>query len=297
MEVSSLPGQQDGIYQRNITKPPAQDRGLLSLLSLKGRTAVVTGAAKGIGYAVVEAFAEAGANVALWYNSNDEGIERAAKVSEKYGVTCKAYKVDVTDEAALKTTLDQSVKDLNGRLDIFVANVGIAWVHGRTIDSPSEKFHEILNVNFVTAYYSAKAAGKYFERQTTEGTDINGEKLDNYTTGSFIVTSSIAGRKQLIPIVQTAYNATKAALTHFAKGLAVEYVQFARVNIVSPGFIVTEAMETVPESMRAVWQVRTPMGREGSMSEIKGVYVYLASDASSFTTGTEIIVDGGNTIL
>ncbi|KAK6519558.1 hypothetical protein TWF281_003384 [Arthrobotrys megalospora] len=291
------PGQQDGIYQHNNTQPPPQERGLFSLLSLKGRTAIVTGAAKGIGYAIVEAFAEAGANVALWYNSNEGAMEKAAKISETYGITCKAYKVDVTDEAALKATLDQSVKDLNGRLDIFVANVGIPWLYGRTIDSPSEQFHHILNVNFASAYYSAKAAGKYFERQKNEGTDINGVKLDNYTTGSFIVTSSTAGQRQLVPQAYTPYNATKAALTSFAKGLAIEYIQFARVNIVSPGYVATEALGAAPDPMRLAWKGRTPMGREGSVNEIKGAYVYLASDASSFATGTEIVIDGGYTSI
>ncbi|KAK6358503.1 hypothetical protein TWF730_007835 [Orbilia blumenaviensis] len=287
------PGQQDGIFQHNNTNPPGQDRGVFSLLSLKGRTAVVTGAAKGIGYAVVEAFAEAGANVALWYNSNEEAVERAKKVSETY--EGKAYKVDVADEAALKATLDQSVKDLDGRLDVFVANVGIPWLYGRIIDSPSEQFHNILNINFVSAYYSAKAAGKYFERQKKEGTDINGAKLENYTTGSFIVTSSIASTRQLLPQAYTPYNATKAALTHFAKGLAIEYIQFARVNIISPGYIATEALGGAPDIMRIAWKGLTPMGREGTMSEIKGAYVYLASDASSFATGTEIVLDGGYT--
>ncbi|KAF3179295.1 Sorbose reductase sou1 [Orbilia oligospora] len=289
------PGQQDGIFHHNNTEPPAQDRGLFSLLSLKGRTAVVTGAAKGIGYAVVEAFAEAGANVALWYNSNEEAVEKAAKVSEAYGVICKAYKVNVTDETSLKATLDLSVKDLNGRLDIFVANVGIPWLHGRTIDSPSEQFLNILNVNFVSAYYSAKAAGKYFERQKNEGTDLNGANLENYITGSFIVTSSTAGKRQLVPQAYAPYNATKAALTHFAKGLAIEYIQFARVNIVSPGYIATEALGAAPDPMRVAWKGRTPMGREGSMNEIKGAYVYLASDSSSFATGTEVVLDGGYT--
>ncbi|KAK6510201.1 hypothetical protein TWF481_004917 [Arthrobotrys musiformis] len=289
------PAQQDCIFQHNNTQPPSETR-LFSLLSLKGRTAVVTGAAAGIGFAVVEAFAEAGANVALWYKSNQDAVEKAAKVSETYGVACKAYQVDLTDEAALKATLDQSVLDLNGRLDIFVANAGIPWMQGRLIDSSSEDFFNLMNVNLMTAYYSAKAAGKYFERQKLEGTNIKGEKLENYNCGgSFIVTSSIAGLRQLMPQAATPYGVSKAALTHFAKSIAIEYVKFARVNIVSPGYIATEMLKVAPDPMRIPWKGRTPMGREGAVNEVKGAYVYLASDASSYATGTEIVLDGGYT--
>ncbi|KAF3259056.1 hypothetical protein TWF192_011188 [Orbilia oligospora] len=205
----------DATFEKN-TQPPPETQ-ITPLLSLKGRTAIVTGAGAGIGFGVVEAFAEAGANIALWYNSNPEAIEKAKKVSKTYGIT---YQV---------------VQDLNGRLDIFVANAALYWSHGRLINSSTSDFQEIMNTNLMSTYYAAKAAGKHFQRQKETGTDIFGSKLENFHSGSFIVTSSIASVHQLFPQATTPYCVTKSAVTQLVKGLAVEFVKFARANLVCPG--------------------------------------------------------------
>ncbi|KAF3213985.1 hypothetical protein TWF106_009338 [Orbilia oligospora] len=225
----------DATFEKN-TQPPPETQ-ITPLLSLKGRTAIVTGAGAGIGFGVVEAFAEAGANIALWYNSNPEAIEKAKKVSKTYGITCKAYKVNVTDEKATIDTIDQVVQDLNGRLDIFVANAALYWSHGRLINSSTSDFQEIMNTNLMSTYYAAKAAGKHFQRQKETGTDIFGSKLENFHSGSFIVTSSIASVHQLFPQATTPYCVTKSAVTQLVKGLAVEFVKFARANLVCPGYL------------------------------------------------------------
>ncbi|KAF3143295.1 hypothetical protein TWF569_007384 [Orbilia oligospora] len=285
----------DATFEKN-TQPPSETQ-VTSLLSLKGRTAIVTGAGAGIGFGVVEAFAEAGANVALWYNSNPEAIEKAKKISKTYGITCKAYKVNITDEEATFKTINQVVQDLNGRLDIFVANAALYWNHGRLINSSTSDFQEIMNTNLMSIYYAAKAAGKYFQRQKETGTDIYGSKLENFHSGSFIVTSSIASVNQLRPQAATPYCVTKAAVTQFVKGLAVEFVKFARVNLVCPGYVDTELLDPTPGGIRKCWSQMTPMGREGTVSEMKGAFLYLASDAASYTTGAEIFVDGGYTCL
>ncbi|KAF3287665.1 hypothetical protein TWF970_007375 [Orbilia oligospora] len=295
----------DATFEKN-TQPPSETQ-VTSLLSLKGRTAIVTGAGavdscnvgyiSSIGFGVVEAFAEAGANVALWYNSNPEAIEKANKISKTYGITCKAYKVNITDEEATIKTIDQVVQDLNGRLDIFVANAALYWGHGRLINSSTSNFQEIVNTNLMSTYYAAKAAGKHFQRQKETGTDIYGSKLKNFHSGSFIVTSSIASVHQLFPQATTPYCVTKAAVTQFVKGLAVEFVKFARVNLVCPGYVGTELLDPTPGGIRRCWSQMTPMGREGTVSEMKGAFLYLASDAASYTTGAEIFVDGGYTCL
>ncbi|KAF3920666.1 hypothetical protein ABW21_db0207092 [Orbilia brochopaga] len=259
LESLLLPGQKDHLFLPNNTLPPTETS-VTSLLSLKGKTAIVTGGGAGIGYAIVEAFAEAGANVALWYMSNKEAITKAANISKKYGVTCKAYKVTITEERAVAEAIDEVVGDLNGRLDIFVANAGIAWVNGRTVDMDMESFQNIFSINFMSALFAAKAAGKHFQRQKEEGTDINGAPLQNFHSGSFIVNSSISHARQLMPHASTPYNVTKAALTHFAKCLAVEWVQFARVNSISPGYVSTEMLDNVPQVIRGPWKARTPLG-------------------------------------
>ncbi|KAF3919173.1 hypothetical protein ABW21_db0209834 [Orbilia brochopaga] len=158
MENLMLPGQKDCVFQHYNTPKPAKDTKVFPLLSLKGRTAIVTGASAGIGFAVVEAFAEAGANVALWYNSSEVAVEKAAKVSKTYGVTIKAYKVNILEEETVKTAVDQVVRDLNGRLDIFVANAGIPWLSGCVIDSKTEEFRNMWDINFTSIYFAAKAA-------------------------------------------------------------------------------------------------------------------------------------------
>jgi len=96
-----------------------------------------------------------------------------------------------------------------------------------------------------------------------------------------------------IPQLQAAYNAAKAGVIHLCRSLAVEWVGFARANSVSPGYMATEISDFVPKETKDMWKDKIPMGREGEAHELKGAYLYLASDAASYTTGTDIIVDGG----
>ncbi|MBE7181273.1 MAG: SDR family oxidoreductase [Terriglobus roseus] len=93
------------------------------------------------------------------------------------------------------------------------------------------------------------------------------------------------------------YNAAKAGVIHLVKSLSVEFVRFARVNSVSPGYVATEISDFIPPETKAIWRSKTPMGRECEPHELKGAYLYLASDASSYTTGSDIVVDGGYTVV
>lgn len=164
-------------------------------------------------------------------------------------------------------------------------------------------------------FYCARAAGLHWRRQKNEQTTIDGKKLETpFRGGSFIATASMSGHIVNIPQMQAAYNAAKAAVIHLCmciilllcsqcyprkwltsigKSLAVEWVGFARSNTVSPGYIATEISDFVPTATKNVWKDKIPMGREGEASELKGAFLYLASDAASYTTGSDIIVDGG----
>lgn len=93
------------------------------------------------------------------------------------------------------------------------------------------------------------------------------------------------------------YNAAKAGVIHLCKSLAVEWVKFARVNCISPGYVATEISDFIPPETKAIWRSKTPMGRECEPHELKGAYLYLASDASSFTTGMDMVVDGGYSVV
>ncbi|KAI8623828.1 hypothetical protein F5Y19DRAFT_347599 [Xylariaceae sp. FL1651] len=273
---------------------PVPESGLIKrLFSLKGRTAIVSGAGAGIGLAIAHAFAEAGANVAIWYNSNKKALDEAAKIEEKFGVKCKAYQVNVTTYESVKEAVDEIVRDFNGRLDVFVANSGIAWQEGAFLDGSLDTMHNVFKVNIDGTFYCAKASALHWRRQRQERTTIDGKPLENYLSGSFISTASISGHICNVPLMQAVYNSSKAAVIHACKSLAVEWTGFARANVVSPGYINTDILEFVPEETKKLVRDRIPMGREGEPDELKGAYLYLASDASSYTTGTDILVDGG----
>ena len=138
-----------------------------------------------------------------------------------------------------------------------------------------------------------QAAGQHWRRQKREETDIFGKKLEHFRGGSFIATASMSAHIVNIPQLQAAYNGAKAAIVHFVKSIAVEMVQFARANTISPGYMATEISDFVPPETKSIWRDKVPMGREGEAHELKGAYLYLASDISSYVTGTDIVVDGG----
>ncbi|RAL62879.1 hypothetical protein DID88_004720 [Monilinia fructigena] len=283
----------DGKFKHNLTEAPTYTSKVFPMFSLKGRTAIVSGAGAGIGLAVAHALAEAGANVAIWYNSNMKTIDEAKKIEKEYGVTCKAYKVNVTSFEAVEQAVNTAVTDLNGRLDIFIANSGIPWTQGPALDGEIDHYKKVVTTDLDGTFYCARAAGQHWRRQKKEGTTIDGKKLEGFGYGSFVATASMSGHIVNIPQLQAAYNAAKAGVIHLCKSLAVEWVGFARSNSVSPGYIVTEISEFCPPETKAIWKGKIPMGREGEAHELKGVFLFLASDASSYCTGTDIICDGG----
>ncbi|KAH0545313.1 L-xylulose reductase [Glutinoglossum americanum] len=289
--MTTNPAMDGGNFVHNNTIPPKESR-VLPLFSLKGRTAIVSGAGAGIGFAVAQALAEAGANVAIWYNSNKKAIERAKEIEQTYGVKCNAYRVNVRDAKHVESAINEIVKEFNGRLDIFIANAGIPWTQGPMLDGEIEHYHNVVNTDLDSTFYCARSAGLHWRRQAKEGTDIHGNKID-FKYGSFVATASMSGHIVNIPQLQAAYNAAKAGIIHLCKSLAIEWVGFARCNTVSPGYMATEISDFVPKETKDIWRDKIPMGREGEASELKGAYLYLSSDASSYTTGADITVDGG----
>ncbi|KAF5013484.1 hypothetical protein FDECE_509 [Fusarium decemcellulare] len=282
----------DGAFRHDNMDVPKGDR-VMPLFGLKGRTAIVSGASAGIGLSVAQALAEAGANVAIWYNTNKQAVTEAEKIEKTYGVKCRAYQVNVASADAVDSCINQFVHEFNGRLDVFVANSGVAWEAEAFIDSPAQEARRVMGINVDGVMWCAKSAGAHFRRQKQDGTTIDGKPLDNYIAGSFIATASMSGSIVNIPQPQAVYNTSKAAVIHFCKSLAVEWTGFARSNTVSPGYILTDISKSCPAERRKQWRDRTVMGREGRVDELKGAYLYLASDAASYTTGLDMIVDGG----
>jgi len=141
----------------------------------------------------------------------------------------------VTDEDVVEKAVVEAIKDLNGRLDVFVANSGIPWTQGPAVDGERAHYHKVIATNLDGTFFSARAVAKHWKRQKFEGTDINGKKLENFTYGSFVATASMSGHIVNTPQLQAAYNASKSAIIHLCRSLAVEWVKFARSNTISPG--------------------------------------------------------------
>ena len=254
---------------------------LKDLLSLKGKVVIVTGAsgATGIGTEAARGCAEMGADVAITYSSRPQGGEKNAKeISEQYGVKSKAYKCNVGDYADVEKLVADVVKDF-GKIDVFIANAGRTADNG-ILDSPVEKWEEVINTDLNGTYYCARAVGLHFRERKT---------------GSLIITASMSGHIANYPQEQTSYNVAKSGCIHLTKSLANEWRDFARVNSVSPGYIDTGLSDFVDQKIQDLWKSMIPLGRDAKATELKGAYVYFASDASSYTTGADLLVDGGYT--
>ena len=134
-----------------------------------------------------------------------------------HGSPGKAYKVDVTSYDEVKVAMENAIKELNGRLDIFVANSGVSWGDESFIDSNIARYLQVMDINTNGFVYCAHVAGSHFRRQKQEGTTLHGTELENFETGSFIATASMSGHIVNIPRHQAAYNASKAAVIHMCK--------------------------------------------------------------------------------
>ncbi|KAH1416160.1 L-xylulose reductase [Aspergillus fumigatus] len=252
---------------------------LLDLLSLKGKTVVVTGASgpRGMGIEAARGCAEMGANIALTYASRPEGGEKnAAEIAKTYGVKAKAYKCNVGDWESVQKLVADVIAEF-GQIDAFIANAGRTASAG-ILDGSVNDWAEVIQTDLTGTFYCAKAVGPHFKERGK---------------GSFVITSSMSGHIANYPQEQTSYNVAKAGCIHFAKSLANEWRDFARVNSISPGYIDTGLSDFVHKKTQDLWLSMIPMGRNGDAKELKGAYVYLCSDASSYMTGTDLLIDGG----
>ncbi|KJZ73820.1 hypothetical protein HIM_06713 [Hirsutella minnesotensis 3608] len=252
---------------------------LLDLLSLKGKVVAITGVSgfDGIGHEVARGCAEMGADVAMtYYQRQDEARRIADDIQTEYGVRVKAYALDVTDEEATRQFVDDVVRDF-GRIDSFVANAGIVR-YGPFNELPVTEWEQVFKVNLVGTMHCARAVRPYFQKQ-------------GY--GSLVISASTLGH-YICPFVPgTAYVSSKAGLLHLGRQLAYEWRAFARVNTVFPGYLEVGQVPTIGEVFAAGAEKLAAADRLGKAKEIKAAYVYLMSDASSFTTGSDISCDGG----
>ncbi|SCW02686.1 LAFE_0F12090g1_1 [Lachancea fermentati] len=274
-------------------QPPSERFGqranFANLFSQQGKLVVITGAAGAIGGAICEGFASMGADVCVVDYNYDPDF--ASYLQNTYGIRAAAYQVDITKPEEVKTCIEVIKSDFVGRdIDTFIANAGIAWTNGCIVheDATPEVWRRVMDVNVQGTFHCSKYIAEIF-------------KLQGH--GNLILTASMSSYISNVPNYQTCYNASKAAVRHMAKGFAVEFAHLTdpagkiRCNSVSPGYTDTVLSSFVPIEQRAQWWGLTPMGREALPQELVGAYLYLASDAASFTNGCDIVVDGGYTCV
>ncbi|MCV7195205.1 SDR family oxidoreductase [Mycobacterium angelicum] len=252
--------------------------GVLDLFDLHGKTALITGASTGIGKKVALAYVEAGAQVALAARHFDAVAAVAEEVAAAGG---KALPIccDVTQQAQVTSMVDQVTAELGG-VDIAVCNAGVVGVVPM-LDMTLEEFQRIQSTNVTGVFLTAQAAARAMVQQGRGG--------------AIVTTASMSGHIVNIPQQVGHYCASKAAVVHLTKAMAVEFAPHRiRVNSVSPGYILTELVEPLAE-YHALWEPKIPLGRIGRPEELTALYLYLASEASSYMTGSDIVIDGGYT--
>jgi NAD(P)-dependent dehydrogenase (short-subunit alcohol dehydrogenase family) len=247
---------------------------------LSGRTAVVTGGNGGIGYGMAKALAAAGARVAIW-GSNPEKTAKAKSTLTSAVGAVEAFVCDVTNEAQVEQTFAASVEAL-GKVDACFANAGVSAKPTPLLDMSLAEFRRVLQVNLEGTFLTFRAAARHMAERG-EG-------------GALVATASTAAIEGAAR--NSHYGASKGGLTAYVRALAVELARYRiRVNSILPGWIETEmtARAMGDERFRAAVLPRIPARRWGTWDDFGGVAVYLASDASSYQTGEQFVIDGGYT--
>lgn len=255
--------------------------GIVERMRLDGKRIFVTGGARGIGKSVATAFAEAGADVAIVDIDIEEAHKTADEIARETGVKAIAVKTDVTNPNQVTQMIKTVVSELGG-LEAAFCNAGIC-VNVPAEEMTFEQWKKVIDINLTGVYLTATAAGKY---------------MLAHGGGSIINTASMSGHIVNVPQPQCAYNASKAGVIMLTKSLAIEWAKRnVRVNCISPGYIGTELINNAPHLVPLIeqWNAMAPMGRLGRPEELQSVCVYLAGDTSSFTTGSDIVVDGAFT--
>ncbi len=254
---------------------------VLDTFSLAGRTALVTGGYRGLGLAFARGLAEAGADVVIGARDEAASVAAASALAEETGRTVVGTALDVADREAGQRAVDLAL-ERTGRLDIVVNNAG-ACIHKPALEVEPEEFREVFDTNVQGLWLMSQVAARHFST-TGGGTIVN--------IGS--ISAQIVNRPQWQP----AYNASKAAVHQLTKSLAAEWAPLGiRVNAVAPGYVKTEMAPVDEPRFRARWIEDAAMQRYALPEEIAPLVVYLASDASSFMTGSVVVIDGGYTLF
>ena len=250
------------------------------LFDLRGKVAIVTGGAAGIGRQMAEALADCGADLVLCARKDERCIEAARELAGAYGVRAIGIGCDVRDPAQIAVVVDRTVAEF-GRIDVLVNNAGTTW-GAPAVDVPLAGWQKVIDVNLTGAWLFAQLVGRVLIEQGDGGKIIN--------------IASPAAFRGAEPETMDAlpYNASKGGLVSLTIDLAVKWARYGiQVNAVAPGMFPTEMTRVVLENSSAALLERTPARRFGGEDDLKGAIALLASKASDFVTGHTLAVDGG----
>lgn len=251
------------------------------LFSLEGKTAVITGGYKGIGLAIAETFAEAGANIALAARNLAGCQTTAEKINSVHGVKAIGLAMDVNDSKKVDAVVQAVVAEF-GRIDILVNSAGISGNEKPVLKMTDEDLDDVMNVDFRGTFLTSRAAARIMIKQQS---------------GRIINISSILGK--IAARNMAGYCASKAAVIQLTRVMALELMQDnIQVNVLCPGYFLTDFNKDFFESEKGIRFVKKmiPLNRVGQLEELRSTALYLAT-CPPFMTGSEIYVDGGHTIL
>ena len=242
---------------------------------MRGKTAIVTGASRGIGKAIAIKLAEAGANIVITYKGNDEEAQKTKSICEEKGAKVCIKKADVADEAACKDIVDAAVENFGG-VDILVNNAGITR-DDVLMRMSAEVFCDVINTNLVGVFNMMKATARVMMKQRY---------------GRIVNISSVSG---LIGNAgQANYSAAKAGVIGLTKSYAREVAsRNITVNAVAPGFVKTDMTEKLSSEVVEAALKTIPAGRFGEVEDIANAVCFLASESAAYITGEVLRVDGG----
>jgi NAD(P)-dependent dehydrogenase (short-subunit alcohol dehydrogenase family) len=252
--------------------------------NLAGQTAVITGGARGIGLAAARSLAAEGADIAL-LDLLDTVEESARSIADDYGVRTYGQRLDVTDQDATNAAFDAIAEQLSAP-QILLTAAGIE-INGDSVDVTAAQWRKVIDVNLTGTFFAAQSFGRGL--------------LKADLPGSAVLISSMSGEIVNVPQWAASYNASKAAVAHLAKSLSVEWAASdIRVNSIAPGYVLTDLTRQIIErepELEADWISRIPLSRMATPEDLAGLVIFLASNASSYVTGQQIVIDGGYTAI
>ncbi|MFJ6549646.1 SDR family NAD(P)-dependent oxidoreductase [Microbacterium sp. NPDC091676] len=254
---------------------------VMDAFALTGKTALVTGATRGLGREFARALAEAGADVVVHGRDEAAAQETAAEI-EAVGRRAWVVLGDLTERPSVDRIAAEAIEAVGGRLDILINNAG-ACIHRPALEVTDDEWAHVIDTNLTALWRLSQTVGAHMVARGS---------------GSIVNVGSISAQIVNRPQMQPAYNASKAAVHHLTKSLAAEWAPAGvRVNAVAPGYIKTDMSPVDEPRFRRFWIEDSAQQRYATPSEVSPSVVFLASDAASFMSGTVLVVDGGYTLF